>query len=94
MGVHGFVALVNNVSAALVLFPRRGGDANVRAVWLFSRNDVIGNAAVVVAAGVVWWMQSPWLDLVVAVSIAGLFLHSAFAIIRDARSELVPRRAI
>ncbi|MGE8107067.1 cation transporter [Allorhizobium sp. NPDC080224] len=57
------VACVVNILAAVVLIPHRKGDANVRAVWLFSRNDAIGNLAVVAAAGVVWWVQSPWPDL-------------------------------
>lgn len=88
MGALGFVALVVNITAAVVLLPHRGGDANARAVWLFSRNDAIGNAAVVAAAGFVWWLASPWPDLIVALIIAGLFLHSAFSIIRDASTEL------
>ncbi len=88
MGIFGAIALVVNVAAALVLIPHRTGDANVRAVWLFSRNDAIGNAAVVVAAGLVWWLASPWPDLVVAVAIAGLFLQSSFSIVRDARADL------
>jgi len=91
MGALGFVALVINIAAALVLLPHRGGDANARAVWLFSRNDAIGNASVVAAAGLVWWLQSPWPDLAVAAIIAGLFLHSAAEIIRDARAELAAR---
>ena len=88
MGILGGIALVVNVASALVLIPHRTGDANARAVWLFSRNDAIGNAAVVVAAGLVAWTGTPWPDLVVAVVIAGLFLHSAWAIVRDARSDL------
>ena len=88
MGLFGVVALVVNVSAVLPLMPYRKGDANVRAVWLFSRNDAIGNAAVVVAAGLVAWLGSAWPDLVVAFAIAGLFLHSAWSIIRDARADL------
>jgi Co/Zn/Cd efflux system component/copper chaperone CopZ len=88
MGVLGAIALVVNVAAAVVLIPHRAGDANARAVWLFSRNDAIGNAAVVVAAGLVAWTNTSWPDLVVAVVIAGLFLHSAWAIIRAARSDL------
>lgn len=88
MGLFGAIALVVNVAAALVLIPHRKGDANVRAVWLFSRNDAIGNAAVVVAAGLVYWTGTPWPDLVVALAIAALFLHSAWAIIRDARMDL------
>ena len=91
MGIFGAIALVVNVAAALVLMPHRKGDSNVRAVWLFSRNDAIGNAAVVAAAGLVWWTRSPWPDLVVAAVIAALFLHSAWSIISDARTDL--RRA-
>ena len=88
MGIFGGIALVVNVVAALVLIPHRTGDANARAVWLFSRNDAIGNAAVVVAAGLVAWTGTPWPDLVVAIVIAGLFLQSSAAIVRDARADL------
>jgi Co/Zn/Cd efflux system component/copper chaperone CopZ len=88
MGLFAVIALVVNVVAVLPLLPHRTGDANVRAVWLFSRNDAIGNAAVVVAAGLVAWTGTPWPDLVVAVVIAGLFLQSSWSIIRDARSDL------
>ncbi len=88
MGTFGAVALVVNVTAALVLIPHRTGDANVRAVWLFSRNDAIGNIAVVAAAGLVYWTATPWPDLAVALVIAGLFLHSAWRIVKDARSDL------
>jgi Co/Zn/Cd efflux system component/copper chaperone CopZ len=89
MGVFGLVALGINVAAAAILVPHRTGDANVRAVWLFSRNDAIGNAAVVVAAILVGWLQSPWPDLLVAFAIAGLFLHSAWSIVGDARRDLL-----
>jgi len=77
-----------NVISVLPLLRHRKGDANKRAVWLFSRNDAIGNAAVVVAAGLVAWLGSVWLDLIVAFGKAGLFLHSSWAIIRDARADL------
>lgn len=88
MGIFGAIALAVNIAAALVLIPHRKGDANVRAVWLFSRNDAIGNAAVVVAAGLVWWTGTPWPDLVVAAVIAALFLQSAWSIVADARADL------
>ena len=88
MGAFGLVALVVNVAAALVLLPYRSGDANVRAVWLFSRNDAVGNLAVVIAAVLVAWTGTGWPDLVVAFVIAGLFLHSAWNIVTDARNEL------
>lgn len=88
MGGFAVVALIVNVLAAAVLIPHRKGDANVRAVWLFSRNDAIGNVAVVIAAVLVWWLGTPWPDLIVAFAVAGLFLQSAWSIIRDARSDL------
>ena len=88
MGVFGIVALVVNVLAVLPLMRFRKGDANMRAVWLFSRNDAIGNAAVVVAAGLVAWLGSAWPDLIVAFGIAGLFMHSSWSIIRDAQADL------
>ena len=89
MGLFGFIALIVNVLAVLPLLKFRKGDANMRAVWLFSRNDAIGNAAVVVAAVLVYLMGSAWPDLIVAFGIAGLFLHSSWSIIRDARSDLM-----
>jgi cation diffusion facilitator family transporter len=88
MGILALIGLAVNVMAAVVLLPHRKGDANVRAVWLFSRNDAIGNIAVVIAALLVAWTQMPWPDLVVAVVIATLFLQSSFSIIRDARNDL------
>ena len=88
MGALGAVALVVNVLAAIALLPHRTGDANVRAVWLFSRNDAIGNVAVVAAAGLVAWSGTAWPDLVVAAIIAGLFLQSSWVIIRDAQADL------
>jgi Co/Zn/Cd efflux system component/copper chaperone CopZ len=94
MGAFGIVALVANVTAALILIPHRKGDANVRAVWLFSRNDALGNLAVVVAAGLVFWTKTAWPDLVVAVIIGGLFLQSAWSIVRDARADLREAHAL
>ena len=88
MGAIAIAALVVNVAAAAVLIPHRKGDANARAVWLFSRNDAIGNVAVFAAAVLVAWTNTAWPDLVVAGIVAGLFLHSASSIISDARSDL------
>ena len=88
MGAFGVGALIVNVLAVLPLLAHRHGDANIRAVWLFSRNDAIGNAAVVMAAGLVVWSGTAWPDLIVALGIAGLFLHSSWTIVRDARSDL------
>jgi len=88
MGGIGVVALVINVSAALVLARFREGDANVRAIWLFSRNDALANIAVIAAAGLVAWTGRAWPDLAVAGVIALLFLHSAWDITRGALTEM------
>lgn len=88
MGVFGIGALLINVIAVIILLPHRKGDANVRAVWLFSRNDALGNLLVVVAAGFVFWTNTSWPDLIAAGIIASLFLQSSWSIIKDARSEL------
>ena len=88
MGGLGLIALVVNVACAAILLRYREGDANVRAIWLFSRNDAIGNAAVVVAALLVAATASPWPDLVTAAAIAGLFIHSAVRITGGALQEL------
>ena len=88
MGGLGIAALLINVASAFVLSRFREGDANVRAVWLFSRNDALANIAVIVAAALVAWTGSAWPDLTVAAVIAMLFLHSAYEILRGARTEL------
>lgn len=92
MGGFALVAFAVNVLAAVVLIPHRKGDANMRAVWLFSRNDAIGNLAVVAAAALVWWLNNPWPDLLMAFVVAALFLQSAWSIIKDARSDLEQAR--
>lgn len=91
MGGIGVVALIINASAALILSRFREGDANVKAIWLFSRNDALANVAVIVAALLVAWTDRAWPDVIVAVCIAALFMHSSIEIIRSARTEL-PRR--
>lgn len=93
MGMVALVALAVNVAAALVLVPHRAGDANVRAVWLFSRNDAIGNAAVVAAAVLVALTGTSWPDLIVAFAIAALFLHSSWVIVRDALKDIALGRS-
>jgi len=90
MGGIGVVALIVNVSAALVLARfRHEGDATARAIWLFSRNDALANVAVIVAAALVAWTGRAWPDLVVAGTVALLFLHSAYGIVRDSRREMI-----
>lgn len=87
MGLYGIAGLAVNLGAALLLLKHRKGDASVRAVWLYSRNDAIGNVAVLVAAALVAATASRWPDVVVGLGIAALFLQSAVSIIRDARRE-------
>jgi len=88
MGGIAVLALIVNVVAALVLMRFREGDANVSAIWLFSRNDAIANVGVIIAAALVAWTGSAWPDLAVAGIIALIFLHSAYLIIRRALVEL------
>jgi Co/Zn/Cd efflux system component len=66
----------------------KDGDANVRSVWLCSRNDAIGNVAVMIAALGVWGTASRWPDLIVAAIMAGLFITSSVQILRQAVREL------
>jgi Co/Zn/Cd efflux system component len=87
MGGIGLLALAANVTSVLLLMRYKDGDANVRSVWLCSRNDAIGNIVVTGAAGAVWWSASPWPDLIVAGLMAGLFLSSAVQILRQAWAE-------
>lgn len=87
MGVVGFLALAANVASVLILMRHRDGDANVRSVWLCSRNDAIGNVAVMVAALGVWGSATAWPDLAVAAIMAGLFLTSATKILGQAWRE-------
>ncbi|MCB1462700.1 MAG: cation transporter [Nitratireductor sp.] len=87
MGMVGFLALVANVVSVLLLIRYKDGDANVRSVWLCSRNDAIGNVAVMAAAAGVWFTSTGWPDVIVAVAMAGLFLSSSFQIIRQALAE-------
>lgn len=88
MGTVGLLAFAVNLTSALLLLRYRDGDANVRSVWLCSRNDAIGNLAVVLAAAGVFATQTPWPDLLVAAIMASLFLHSALLIIRQSLAEL------
>lgn len=84
----GIAALLVNAFCVFLLYQFRGGDSNMQSIWLCSRNDAIGNIAVVGAAGLVYWLGSQWPDLVVAIFMAGLALHSGLQIIRAARNEL------
>jgi Co/Zn/Cd efflux system component len=87
MGAVGLLALLANVASVLLLLRYRDGDANVRSVWLCSRNDAIGNIAVMAAAVAVWATASAWPDLIVAAIMAGLFVTSSWQIVRQAAGE-------
>lgn len=87
MGVVGLMALAANLASVALLVRYKDGDANVRSVWLCSRNDAIGNVAVMLAAAGVWGTATGWPDLIVAGIMATLFLSSAFQIIRQALTE-------
>ncbi len=87
MGGIGLLALAANVTSVLLLVRYKDGDANVRSVWLCSRNDAVGNVAVMVAATAVWATNSAWPDVLVAAGMAALFLNSSFLILRQAWQE-------
>lgn len=93
MGAVGALALAANVGVAALLWAFRDGDANMRSVWLCSRNDAIGNVAVMAAALGVFGTGRAWPDLVVAVVMATLALTAARSVMRQARAELAGRGA-
>ncbi|HTU09983.1 MAG TPA: cation transporter [Allosphingosinicella sp.] len=93
MGVIGVAALIANLAVALLLFRFRTGDANMRSVWICSRNDAIGNLAVVAAAAGVFGTGTAWPDLAVAAILAVLGLSGGWQIVRQAQGELRLERA-
>lgn len=88
MGGIGAMALVANLLSVVLLMKWRNGDANVRSVWLCSRNDAIGNVIVMIAALGVFGTGTAWPDLIVAAIMSGLFLMSATQILKQATAEL------
>lgn len=88
MGVVGLLALAANVGVAAMLYAWRQGDANMRSVWVCSRNDAVGNVAVVLAAVGVFGTGTGWPDIVVALVMAGLAVQGATQITRQALAEL------
>jgi cation diffusion facilitator family transporter len=89
MGAIGALALAANVGVALLLYRYRAGDANMRSVWICSRNDAIGNVAVMLAALGVFGTGSAWPDLIVATIMAALALSGGFQVFRQAMAELM-----
>jgi cation diffusion facilitator family transporter len=88
MSVVGLIALGANTLCLILLSRHRGDDINMRSAWLCSRNDVIANAGVLLAAAGVALTRSAWPDIVVGLAIATMFATSAIGIIRDARQHL------
>lgn len=88
MGVIGFMALAANVGVAVILYAFRSGDANMRSVWICSRNDAIGNVAVLFAALGVFGTGTGWPDVIVGGIMAILSISGAWQIIRQAIGEL------
>jgi Co/Zn/Cd efflux system component len=88
MGLVGTLALAANVGVALLLYRHRGGDANQRSAWICSRNDAIGNVAVMLAAVGVFGTGSSWPDLAVASLMAALAIWGSVSVLRQARGEL------
>lgn len=94
MGIIGVLALVANVIAAVVLYRFRDGDSNMQSVWLCSRNDAIGNVAVIFAAVGVFGTGSMLPDIIVAAIMAGLGLSAGYQVIRKALSERRENKAV
>jgi Co/Zn/Cd efflux system component len=90
MGVVGALALAANAGVALMLYRFRTGDSNMRSVWICSRNDVIGNLAVLAAAAGVFGTGTGWPDIIVAAIMATLSISGGWQIVRQARGELKP----
>lgn len=82
MGAVGAMALLANLLCLALLFHHRDDDLNMRSTWLCSRNDILANLGVLVAAGLVLALQSNWPDILVGLAIAGLFLASASRVLR------------
>lgn len=88
MGVVGFVALAANAVSFGLLWAYRDGDANMRSAWICTRNDVLGNLAVLVAAAGVFGTGTGWPDVIVAAIMASLALQGAWLVIRQSLNEL------
>lgn len=88
MGIVGIVALIANAGVAIMLYRYHSGDANMRSVWICSRNDAIGNITVVLAAAGVFGTGTAWPDLIVAGIMAALGISGGTQIIMQARKEL------
>lgn len=88
MGLFGIIALLANTLCFVLLIRYRDGDINLRATWICSRNDMIGNTGVLLAAVLVLWSQSPIPDITVGLVIAAVVIHSAWRIVQEARKSV------
>jgi len=88
MGAVGFAALAANAASFGILWAHRAGDANMRSAWICTRNDVLGNLAVLLAALSVFGTDTGWPDIIVASIIAGLALQGAALVIRHSLEEM------
>lgn len=88
MGLIGALALGANLVCFSLLYRHRADNLNMSSTWLCSRNDLIANVSVLVAAGGTYLSASRWPDILVGIAIAALFLRSAISVLRDARNEL------
>ena len=93
MAAIGTLALFANTFCFSLLWRHRADDINLRSTWLCSRNDLIANGAVLVAAALVAWSGSLWPDLVVGAGIAVLFLRTAGSVLRESITELYRARS-
>ena len=87
MAIAASIALVGNLLCFGLLTRFRSDDMNMRSVWLCSRNDLVNNVSVIVAAGLVSWLDSPWPDLLIGTLVAFLFLQTAVTLLRDAKED-------
>lgn len=88
MGVVSFLALIGNSICLYLLTRHKTDDVNMSSVWECSRNDIASNIAVFAAAGLVWFTQSGWPDIIIALALVVLFLRSAFRVFSTAKQEL------
>jgi len=88
MGVVSLLALIGNSICLYLLTRHKTDDVNMSSVWECSRNDIASNISVFVAAGAVWFFQSGWPDIIIALALVVLFLRSAFRVFSGARREL------
>jgi len=88
IGLIGFLALAANGICFALLWRHKADDINMSSVWLCSRNDIIANISVLIAAVSVWLTQAAWPDILVGLALSALFLRSAFIVLKEAIAEL------